>query len=238
MFGYVLYVSKLFWCLKCTKRNDSTDVYFLFHRFVAVWFPSKMPKGLSQSQARVIMVGIWITAAIIIFPWAIVFTLVEKDGYFYCVESWSSPLASKLYFILGNMILCYVFPVGLVILENVLIWLRVANRTIPETASMEIITRVHKKTKDAVARICIVVALTLFISWLPLYVIFIISKLSDSLPDILENMIPFAQFLGINNSALNPILYGLINKKFRDAFASMFPRWNYCIEIILRRWIS
>lgn len=180
-----------------------------------------MPRGLSKSQARVIIFGIWIAAATIVSPWTVVFILEEKDGYSYCVESWSSPLKSKLFFIVGNLVLCYALPLLLVILGNGLIWLHVANRKVPQSASLAAIKRVHKKTRDAVSRICFAVTLTFLISWLPLYVIFLISKMSDSLPEPLENMIPFAQILGTSNSALNPILYAFLNVKFRDAFASL-----------------
>lgn len=195
----------------------------VFFRFLAIWFPTKMPRGLSKFQARIIILCIWISAATIVSPWMVVFVLKEKDGYSYCVESWSSPFKSKLFFVIGNLILCYALPLVLVILSNGLIWLHVAKRKVPqESASPAAIKRVHKKTRHGVIKMLTCVTLTFLVSWLPLYVIFLIAKM-DVLPPTLENMIPVAQWLGASNSSCNPILYSILNKKFRDAFRSLIP---------------
>lgn len=186
----------------------------------------KMPRGLTKAQARFIILFIWIVAASIASPWTFVFDLKEKDGHTYCLETWSSALGEKLFFIVGNLTLCYALPLALVILGNGLIWLHVAKRKIPnETASPADIKRVHRKTRHGVLKMLSAVTLTFLISWLPLYVIFTILKLGFKFPESLENMIPFslalAQWLGASSSCVNPILYAFLNKKFRDSFRSL-----------------
>jgi neuropeptide FF receptor 2 len=128
----------------------------------------------------------------------------------------------KMYFIIGNLILCYALPLSLVIVSNGLIWLHVAKRKVPhESASPAQIKRVHRKTRHGVMKMLTVVTTTFLVSWLPLYVIFLVHKITGTLPEAMENMVPFSQWLGASNSSYNPILYAGINKKFRDAFLSL-----------------
>jgi neuropeptide FF receptor 2 len=194
-------------------------------------FPMKMPRGLSKSQARVIILCIWIAAAIVASPWIIAFRVVHsgRDNQDYCLESWPESMDSKIYFLIGNLILCYGLPLTLITINNGLIWWRVSGRKVPnDSASPAEIQRIHRKTRHAVIRSLSVVTLTFLISWLPLYIIILRIKFGGPIPEHMENIIsialPFAQWLGTSNSSCNPILYTFLNKKFRDSFKSLIFR--------------
>jgi hypothetical protein len=101
--------------------------------------------------------------------------------------------------------------------------LHVAKRKVPQesASAAAAIKRVHKKARHGVLLTVTVVTLTFLVSWLPLYVISFTSRMWEFLPDHLETMIPFAQWMGACNSSCNPIIYAFLNKKFRDAFRSL-----------------
>jgi neuropeptide FF receptor 2 len=176
-----------------------------------------MPKGFSQSQARVILLGIWTAAACINCPWIIAFRIVTsgRDDEYYCVESWPDYMDSQLYFLIGSLVLCFVVPLTLISISNGLIGWQVSRRKVPQE-------RVRK------IRGISVVALMIFISRLPLYLIFLRIKFGGPLTDQMESIIsitmPFAQWLGISNSSWNPILYAFLNQKFGDSFKSLLSR--------------
>ena len=72
------------------------------------------------------------------------------------------------------------------------------------------------------------------ISWLPLYIVFIIVKFGGEVEqgsytsEILAVMVPFAQWLGASNSCINPVLYAFFNKKFRKGFYAIVKSRSCC----------
>lgn len=84
-----------------------------------------------------------------------------------------------------------------------------------------------------VIKMLLVVVVMFVASWAPLYIIFARIKLGGELGDWEQHLIPiiapFAQFLGIANSSVNPILYVFFNHKFRHGFFSLLRTRCKCI---------
>ena len=167
-------------------------------------------------------------ACIVILPWALVFDLVDDAGEIFCVEVWPDHVDGDLYFLVGNLLLCYLLPLSGISLCYTLIWFRVLQRKIPrDTASVASVKKIHRKARFGVLKMLMVVILVFLLSWLPLYVIFTRIKFGPQLElweqSLYSIITPLAQWLGSSNSCINPILYTFLNAKFRRAFLAISP---------------
>lgn len=75
------------------------------------------------------IVIIWSVALTTTLPWAIFFDLVRfyKDApeILLCMEVWPPSMNGGLYFLIGNMVFCYILPMILITMCYVLIWIKV-----------------------------------------------------------------------------------------------------------------
>lgn len=190
------------------------------------------PRGLSRFQALFTICLIWIVALLLTIPWAVIFdvTKSEKDGLTYCVETWENKKHGQIYFLVANLICCYSLPLILISLSNVVIWCHVSHRKVPQdSASISTIKRMHRRTRHGVRKMLGIVTLAFLVSWLPLYILATRVKFSKSIGEwesnLLDILMPLAQWLGSWNSSINPVLYAFLNSKFREMFKSLLPSW-------------
>ncbi len=171
-------------------------------------------------------------ATCLTIPWAVVFEVKvsEYDGLRYCVETWGVEALGDIYFLLVNLVGFYTIPLLLIFVSNWIIYCHVTHRTVPQnSASSAPIKKMHRQTRHDVLKMLGIVTLTFLFSWLPLYILVIIIKFSESISEteynILGIVMPIGQWLGSWNSSINPILYAFLNKKFRRMFKSILPTW-------------
>lgn len=89
-----------------------------------------------------------------------------------CIEIWPSGLSGSLYFLLANLIACYILPMVLISLCYILIWIKVWNRSIPGDSKDTQMDRMQQKSKVKVVKMLVAVVILFVLSWLPLYIIF------------------------------------------------------------------
>lgn len=98
----------------------------------------------------------------------------------------------------------------------------VSTRRIPQnSASSSRISQHHRATELRVRKNLTRLTLTFFVCWLPLNLIMIRLKFygfpgSSLERSLLQVFLPFSQILGSCNSCVNPILYALLNRRFRE----------------------
>lgn len=206
----------------CTVNNVIT-----VRRFLAIWYPLKCQ--ITTRRARYIIAVIWLASTTITIPWALFFNMVaifkDAPNLELCLEVWPDNLNGNLYFLLGNLGLCYVVPMVAITVCYAMIWIKVWRRTIPTDNKDAQMERIQQKSKVKVVKMLVMVVILFVVSWLPLYAIFARIKLGGRLvsweEDFLPVVTPIAQWLGASNSCINPVLYAYFNKKFRRGFAAV-----------------
>ncbi|CAD6233774.1 GSCOCG00007270001-RA-CDS [Cotesia congregata] len=202
-------------------------------RFLAIWWPMKCQ--ITKRRARMIIVVIWFIALTATSPWLLFFDLIkygDDPEMRFCVERWPRPQDGTLFFLIGNLLLCYVLPMILISLCYILIWIKVWRRNIPTDTKDAQMERIQQKSKVKVVKMLVVVVILFVLSWLPLYVIFARIKLGGEQAEWEEEVqmiaTPIAQWLGSSNSCINPILYAFFNKKYRRGFMAILKSGRCC----------
>jgi neuropeptide FF receptor 2 len=76
------------------------------------------------------ILGIWIIALGSTIPWALFFDLVsvipQAPEIQLCMEVWPPGTDGALYFLLANLVACYILPMILISICYVLIWIKVS----------------------------------------------------------------------------------------------------------------
>ncbi|GAB6024238.1 hypothetical protein CHUAL_008933 [Chamberlinius hualienensis] len=115
-----------------------------FDRFLAICYPLRCQ--ITRTRAKVVIVISWIVALIIPVPWAMYFELEPISELYpeplFCREHWPSVESEKLYFLIGNLLLCYVIPLVVITYCYVMIWLKVWSRIIPVDCGFSIRQRI------------------------------------------------------------------------------------------------
>lgn len=201
--------------------------FIVVDRFLAIWYPLKCQ--ITTRRARYIIGVIWLVSMTITIPWLLFFDMVaifkDAPSVKLCLEVWPDGLNGNIYFLLGNMGLCYVVPMVAISLCYVMIWIKVWRRTIPTDNKDAQMERIQQKSKVKVVKMLVMVVILFVVSWLPLYAIFTRIKFGGRLKsweeDVLSVATPVAQWLGASNSSINPVLYAFFNKKFRRGFTAV-----------------
>ncbi|XP_073972948.1 neuropeptide SIFamide receptor-like [Rhodnius prolixus] len=203
-------------------------------RFLAIWWPLKCQ--ITTRRARLMILVIWVVALTTTIPWALFFDLVviftDNPEVKVCSEVWPEYLNGSLYFLIANLLFCYILPMILISMCYVLIWIKVCKRHIPSDSKDAQMERMQQKSKVKVVKMLVVVVILFVLSWLPLYLIFARIKLGGEISGWEEDMLPMAtpvaQWLGASNSCINPILYAFFNNKYRRGFAAILKSRKCC----------
>ncbi|XP_056643875.1 neuropeptide SIFamide receptor-like [Diorhabda sublineata] len=203
-------------------------------RFLAIWWPLKCQ--ITKRRARIIIIFIWFVALTTTIPWAIFFDLVvifsDAPNVQLCIEVWPEEMNGSLYFLTANLLFCYIFPMILITMCYVLIYIKVWKRDIPTDTKDAQMEKMQQKSKVKVVKMLVAVVILFVISWLPLYAIFARIKLGGEIEpweeEILPIVTPVAQWLGASNSCINPILYAFFNKKYRKGFVAIIKSRKCC----------
>lgn len=181
------------------------------------------------------IVVIWFVALTSTSPWLLFFDLAmyrDDPDLRLCIERWPRPEDDSLFFLIGNLTLCYVLPMILISMCYILIWIKVSRRNIPSDTKDDQMDRMQQMSKVKVIKMLVVVVIIFVLSWLPLYVIFARIKLGGETAEwedeVLRVATPIAQWLGSSNSCINPILYAFFNKKYRRGFVAIMKSGQCC----------
>ncbi|CAH1247020.1 NPFFR2 [Branchiostoma lanceolatum] len=175
-----------------------------------------VPQGkISGRQAALSIAGVWLLAAAINIPQAVVLEVAPHD--FGNGEEWPSMNHRRAYTIMFFLLL-FVVPICIIAYMYVQvasnIWYRPVATSVPRKLADP-----HQKKKTWVVKMLVVVVILFFVCWLPLHLITLIGDWSDPYASHAEvvfvYLYPIAHWLAYFNSCMNPVVYGYYNKNFR-----------------------
>ncbi|XP_066957239.1 neuropeptide SIFamide receptor-like [Macrobrachium rosenbergii] len=214
------------------SASINTLVAITLDRALAICYPMRCQ--ITSRTCRVIIVVIWVFSLTITLPWAIVFKLepIPETDLQVCTEKWPDDRSGDLYFVVANLVMCYLLPLTAISICYVLIWRKVWRRKLPGERQDEGVALMIHRSKIKVIKMLVVVVILFALSWLPLYVIFARHKLgvvpTETETSIIHVLAPIAQWLGASNSCINPILYAYFNMKFRSGFKAILVSRSCC----------
>ena len=223
VFGAVLCKVVVF----CQSASVASSVLTLlavtWDRFWSIVFPLR-PR-MTKTIAKGIMCGIWITSCATMAPFLYAQRVIVGDGgYDICLETWE-PLfdgeqTAKDYTVV-LFIMLYLVPLLAMCAFYSVILNKLWRRKVPGNHS-QLNAQKSRHSKKKVVRMLMTVTLLFAVCWLPLYVyqflvFFARIRCFDS--DYVFYFVSL--FLGHANSAVNPFLYSLFQKRYRYEFTAV-----------------
>ena len=194
-----------------------------FDRFWAIVFPFK--RSLTFCSARFILGVTWVISLGIAAPFLYAQrVIISPEGHAVCVEDWRplfDPIAAPRDYTVVLFVALYVLPLLTMTLMYAIIASRLWRRQIPGVRSNLNQIRTRESRKKVVKMLMIVIIL-FCACWFPIYVyqfiLFFESK--EDIPCFDSSYVFYftSLFLGHANSAINPYLYALFHRKYRQGF--------------------
>lgn len=192
-------------------------------RFIAIVFPLRRRPGFKI--ARFIVAVIWVVSVVMMAPliYAQRVRTAPQGNYDVCIEEWSPVFeeekAPRDYTII-LFVTMYVVPLTTMGFLYFIICLKLWHRKLPGEQTNRNARRTRASRKRIV-KMLMAVIIIFALCWLPLWLFqFLIFFARNKYPCVaFDGTFYFlALFLGHSNSAVNPFLYALFNKNFRQGF--------------------
>ncbi|GAV01026.1 hypothetical protein RvY_11802 [Ramazzottius varieornatus] len=194
-------------------------------RYIAIVHP--MRPRMSKYTAYVIIVAIWLTGGSVSFP-ALVYSATFANGNTtICSLQWDAPQSEKkvnseFIYQFAYMFITYFVPVvaltfayGRVAKE---LW---GTKSIGEISVAQIESI---KSKKKLVKVLIWVMTTCAICWAPFHIWFIVTSINRCVQLLkhASHIFTSSYVLAMSNSVYNPIIYVILNQRFRQGFKQVF----------------
>lgn len=203
-----------------------TLIALSFDRYSSLGEPFKLvrfpPK--THRNSKIFVCVIWCISILISSPYLIVFTTSDHGSGPICYDKWHDPMKQKARYLMAMFVVGYFIPLLLISATYIFIW-RTAWRTLKHTTQKN---SGVKRSRRNVTIIISIVILAFGICWLPHNIFYLWLSISrHHFPYthgtyVLKLIALSSSYL---NSSLNPIIYSLMSKKFREAAKIL---WQDC----------
>ena len=196
-----------------------TLVFVSIERFLATNYPLRHRNSFGVKAVKYGLVTVWIWSGVLC---AIAFGISRYtyiDSFFHCIPDWGN----SLLYTLGILFSGNVIPLVILIYCNVRV-LKIIHRrrkiqTKPESAGSIQTHNAHHQREKRVSLIIVAVISIFIFCWTPYSTAMICLAVDGcALP---KEFMSAAVVMTISNGSFNPIIYGVMNKNFRAAFAAI-----------------
>ncbi|XP_033211510.1 RYamide receptor isoform X2 [Belonocnema kinseyi] len=219
-----------------------TLVAISIDRFMAIMWPLR-PR-LSKTQAKLLILAVWLLALIVSFPIALVSKLNQPhprynvcDRYM-CEEIWPST-QQKYYYSIALLVLQYLVPLLVLMFTYTRIAIMVWGKRPPGEAEN---TRDQRmvRSKRKMVKMMVTVVIVFTTCWLPFNVLILVMESNQDLSG--RPGFPFLfvalHWLAMSHACYNPVIYCWMNPRFRTGFLaalSRFPGVSHCVPDVEQR---
>ncbi|XP_033124814.1 5-hydroxytryptamine receptor 1D-like [Anneissia japonica] len=180
-------------------------------RYYAAASPFHYKTRMKQNCALLIVIVVWFVSVMISFP-PIHTGLNTDDGIIQSYDDRSTCILET------NKIYSLVDGIGLFFIPLIIIFVLYVHLILIVRKKGAVASKNSYKERRLVITIAVVLS-GFAICWVPYFTIFTVGELFRWEPNpVVADVV---LWLGYVNSSINPIIYGLLNQKFRDAFRKM-----------------
>ena len=186
-------------------------------RYVALQYPAASNKISTSNQAFLLILFMWIVSCIFMGPLIFIRDIdIVNDVPFlpplpFCIENWPDDRDRKAYgvFLLFVVFIIPAFTIGVCYghVGRTLFGSEKNQRINSDGSTQRLVSR------KRAARLVIILICVFMVCWLPYNVISALADLSDSAR--MAEMLPYVLWFGHAHSAVNPMMYWSLNKRFR-----------------------
>ncbi|RUS91342.1 hypothetical protein EGW08_000859 [Elysia chlorotica] len=212
-----------------------TIVLMSVDRYLAIRHPMKNRRIFTLSRVRRLVMMTWLTAAVVVFPIALVSEVSRPFGvqHDYCTEIWPSHLMRQVYDV-AFLVCIYLIPGGAIVVLYTLVGFRLWAKD----AHLQRQNSIRNQddvllVRRRLALMMIIISILFAACWLPYYICNICLDFEMEMNNQLIDLYPFAILLGHSNSAQNPILYCIMHKGFKNFLLKIIK--CHCRKIRWRR---
>ncbi|XP_076003777.1 uncharacterized protein LOC142996662 [Genypterus blacodes] len=205
------------------------------NRYYSVRSPLRARSMFTRHRILGTVAVVWTVSSVMCAPLAVMNRRREINfgsfAFLVCQEEWPQPRLKQGYNVLLFVIL-YCLPVTFNLTIGFLTGRRLWGGK--KSAFSDLDPRSHAlhvsrlKTRQKIAKMVVCLVLLFAVSWLPLYLADLWIDWEHRPPSWLLHTRPFAQWLGLTNSSLNPICYCFIGDLYRSA---KVIRTRYCQKV-------
>ena len=225
--------------ITCSVASITNLLIIAVDRFLLLHFPYKYPSLMTKKKTFCIAVGIWIYS----FAWALVSIFSwEKQGKRSITIQNHVCFNENKYYVTIVMTIVYFIPLAIMgmIYAGILKMARSHARLVVTTevrlinSEAEQARKNRKRKRERKATVTLAIVFGAFVvCWLPNCIIAIVSNwCRDCFANLYKNhenlffflSITFVEVLPPFNSTVNPFIYGVHNRQFREAYKDFFTR--------------
>lgn len=198
-------------------------------RYISLQYPSRARRTPTSKQSLSLVLAMWVVAAIFMTPQIFIREIdIFDDVPFirplpFCIETWPEDRDRITYgaFLLFVIFILPAFTIG-ICYGNV-------GKALFTTEKHQRVnsdgTRQRLAPLKKAARLVIILICVFMICWLPYNTISTLADLSEDA--LLTQALPFVLLLGHAHSAINPLLYWSLNKRFRESVQRICENVNF-----------
>ncbi|XP_046330566.1 QRFP-like peptide receptor [Haliotis cracherodii] len=190
-------------------------------RYISIQHPVTAHRVTSPGQALIIILVIWIVSGIFMGPLLYIrkidtLEMPQLTVMQFCIEDWPQDYDRQAFGVF-LLFMIYIIPGGTLAICYAHVGKTLCSDDMCRESSDSSTKRLFSRKRAA--RMLIILVVIFMICWLP----YNITSLSVDIAEESEpvRLLPFALWLGHAHSAVNPVMYWLLNRRFRDKVRSM-----------------